>query len=290
MSLITIFTPTYNRAYTLPKLYDSLCRQIDKDFEWIIVDDGSTDNTKDIIDEWIKENKIKIKYFFQENSGKMKAHNFVINVINTEWFLCVDSDDFIVDDCIQKIKQNILKVKSNKCSGIVAYKGKSVNEKLFDSEFPQKDYSTLKNIYAEGFKGDTTLVFKSEIIKKYHFPNIENENFMTEGYIYDQIDQCYELFILPEILTICKYLNDGYTKNIYKIYFKNPISMMLYYEQAYKLEKRFWRKIKIAINFNCYLIEAKNKKKNYSYEDKLVFKLMYIPGNILRYRMKRKIK
>lgn len=286
MSLITIFTPTYNRGYILPKLYDSLCRQTDTDFEWLIIDDGSTDNTRECIESWILENKIKITYFFQNNSGKMKAHNFAINNINTKWFMCIDSDDFIIDTCIEKIKGAISCTESELCSGIVAYRAKDEYENLSGNEFPKCDYTSLKNIYINGYKGETTLVFKSKIIKKYSFPDIEGEKFMTEAYIYDQMDQVYKLYVLPEILTISDYMQDGYTRNIHKVYFDNPVSMMIYYDQAYNFENKFVKKLKIAGNFNCFRIEAKSQKKTYKVTSRFLYVIMYIPGIILRYKRK----
>ena len=95
---ITVFTPTFNRAHILPKLYNSLLKQTNQNFEWLIVDDGSTDNSKTIIDEWIKQNRIVIKYFYQKNSGKMMAHNLGVLKSEEELFMCVDSDDYLFDE------------------------------------------------------------------------------------------------------------------------------------------------------------------------------------------------
>ena len=92
MKRLTIFTPTYNRAYILPKLYDSLCEQTCQDFDWLIVDDGSTDHTKELVGDWIKEKKISIRYVCQENGGKMRAYNKAVSLTETELFVCIDSD------------------------------------------------------------------------------------------------------------------------------------------------------------------------------------------------------
>ena len=100
---LTIFTPTYNRAYTLKKLYASLIEQINQNFEWLIVDDGSTDNTEEVVKQWVDEKKITIRYFKQRNGGKQRAHNKGVEICNTELFICVDSDDYIVKDSVDKI-------------------------------------------------------------------------------------------------------------------------------------------------------------------------------------------
>ena len=118
--MLTVFTPTYNRAYILPRLYESLLKQTDKNFEWVIVNDGSTDNTKKIIEEWIEKDKIVIRYYEQENQGKPVAHNKGVEKAKGEIFTCVDSDDFLVDNAVEIINSKWDECKSNNmCIGIV---------------------------------------------------------------------------------------------------------------------------------------------------------------------------
>ena len=105
MKKLTIFTPTYNRAYCLPELYESLLVQNKEDFVWMVVDDGSTDETKKIIDKWICDGKINIIYIYQQNSGKMSAHNRAVKECNTELFMCLDSDDKLTDGAVHKIEK-----------------------------------------------------------------------------------------------------------------------------------------------------------------------------------------
>ena len=102
--LITIFTPAYNRAYTIHRCYESLKRQTCKDFEWMVIDDGSTDNTRELIEKWITEtNEFPIRYIYQENQGMHGAHNTAYENINTELNVCIDSDDFMPDDAVELI-------------------------------------------------------------------------------------------------------------------------------------------------------------------------------------------
>ena len=100
---LTIFTPTYNRAYTLHLCYESLKRQTSKDFVWLIVDDGSTDNTKEVVENWISENEVSIRYHYQDNQGMHGAHNTAYELIDTELNVCIDSDDYMPDDAVEKI-------------------------------------------------------------------------------------------------------------------------------------------------------------------------------------------
>ena len=103
MKTLTIFTPTFNRAYTLHKCYESLKRQTSKDFVWLIIDDGSSDNTKELVDKWINENEVEIRYYYQKNQGMHGAHNTAYKLIETEINTCIDSDDYITDDAVEKI-------------------------------------------------------------------------------------------------------------------------------------------------------------------------------------------
>ena len=200
MKRLTVFTPTYNRKGNLKKLYESLLRQTVSDFIWIIVDDGSTDGTEDLVRQWISESKIVIQYHFQDNSGKMIAHNKGVLLSTTELFVCVDSDDYLTDNAVELILKyyECIATDDSLC-GIVAYKSISKNQ------FPRRiESSTLSNLYHCGFRGETTLVFKTDVLRHYLFPVIEGEKFITEGYVYDQIDDTYKYLVLREILIIAR--------------------------------------------------------------------------------------
>lgn len=234
MKKLTIFTPTYNRAYILPHLYESLCKEPTDLFIWLIVDDGSTDNTQQIVERWQSDGKVEIIYHKQPNGGKMRAHNKGVQLCTTSLFFCIDSDDQIVPDTIRKILDTHQVLIDNEfLSGIVAKK-LIINQKS-SQNLPDIKHSTLHGIYKAGFKGDTSLVFKTSVLKEYPFPEIEGEKFVTEGYVYDQIDQKYELLILDEYLMRCEYQEDGYTVNANSLFIKNPKGWALYFAQYYKL-------------------------------------------------------
>lgn len=235
---LMIFTPTYNRAYCLPRIYNSLVNQSDKKFVWLIVDDGSTDSTEKIVEKWIKENLINIKYYKQENQGKMQAYNKALINCDNELFLCLDSDDWLHEDAVKEILETYDNIKNNdKCVGMVSYRVYEDFTPVGGKELPKNvKFSTLMNLYAKyKFRGDTMLVFKSKIAKKYMFPKIENEKFIQESYIYDQIDQEGELYILNKKLYFCEYMQDGYSNNIAKVIAKNPKGYILFAKQRIKL-------------------------------------------------------
>ena len=228
---LTIFTPTYNRAYILPQLYDSLTKQTNRNFEWLIVDDGSSDNTEEIVNAWVSENLIQIRYIKQENGGKMKAHNTGAQNTDCELFFCVDSDDYIVETAVDTIlnKWGSLNADEKKSlAGMVGYRGISTNTPI-GHEFPVNvERDSLGGFYKKGLTGDTSLIFRTDIIKQFPFPIIANEKFITEAYVYDQIDRTYQLYAIPKILTICEYRDDGLTQNLFKVTFHNPCGYVAY--------------------------------------------------------------
>ncbi len=243
--ILTVFTPTYNRAGTLETLYRSLVAQSDRSFLWLIVDDGSTDGTDAIVEAWQEEKKLHIIYEKQTNQGKMAAHNRGVDLCETELFVCVDSDDYLVPDAVASIVNAYAVIKDRAdLAGIIAYKGFS-SDQTVGNEFPADvTVSALSLLYRRGFVGDTTLVFKADVIKKYPFPIIEGEKFITEAYIYDQIDVTYQYHLLPQILTICEYRADGYTQNGMRLVFRNPYGWSLYCCQKGNMEARVLRRIR----------------------------------------------
>ena len=230
--MLTIFTPTYNRAYILHQAYKSLCRQTTHDFIWLIVDDGSTDETKELVQTWIEENKISIRYYYQPNGGKMRAHNWGVRLCDTELFVCLDSDDYLVDDAVETILTlwNSLEEKQG-LAGIVAYKGKDTQHTMFGEAFPEVRIDTLQELYQKGFFGENTLVHRRDVLLQFPFPEIEGEKFIPEAVVYDKIDLLYQLYVFPKILMICKYRNDGLSYAIEELRMNNPKGWLLYYQQ-----------------------------------------------------------
>lgn len=289
--IITIFTPTYNRAYKIHKLYKSLLNQTNKNFKWLIVDDGSNDNTSELIKSWINENLIEIKYVFQENGGKQRAHNYGVSLCDTELFLCVDSDDYLTNNAVDELLQkwHSINDKTNIC-GIVAMIGYTENMPVKGWLPVNIKYSTLTDLYNKyNFKGDTLLLYRSDILKLYPFIVAEGEKFIGENYVYLQIDQKYKLYLLHKILYICEYLPDGYSLNVKKIIRQNPKGYMalkrLEVSYSKNLKLKYINSIKYMVG--CILSREKHPIKNSS--SRVLATLAFIPALIyiiLKYKRK----
>lgn len=248
MNKITIFTPTYNRAYTLKRLYDSIKVQEYENFEWIIVDDGSKDNTKELIQSFIDEKKVDIKYFFQENSGKHIAINKGVEEATGNLFFIVDSDDYITSDALNIINKWEKTIKEDKFIGIVGlriYPDNNIIGSTFHNSNNYIDATSLEK-YKYNITGDKSEVCYTDILKKYKFPKIDDEKFMTEAYIWNKIARDELKFRwFNEPLIVCEYRDDGLTKNIRNIYKKYPKGQLLYLKESMEFEEDFMRKLKV---------------------------------------------
>lgn len=260
---LTIFTPTYNRGELLKKLYLSLCKQKNKNFCWLIVDDGSTDNTKQIVEKFISEQKLDISYVLQPNSGKHVAHNLGVRLCKTELFFCVDSDDYLTSNAVQEILDiwNTLSANEiNKISGIVAYRGTS-DMNIIGTEFPlAMDVSPLNYLYSNGKKGDTALIYRTEVLRQYPFPVFGGEKFLRENIAYDLIDEKYSLLVLRKIIYICEYLDDGLSKNSTKYEMESPNGAALYRYNEYLKNKKSFFGLRQLAGYFFFSIKAKKTK------------------------------
>ncbi len=223
MKTLTVFTPTFNRAYCLGICYESLVNQTSQDFEWLIIDDGSTDNTKTLVQSWIDQNKIKIRYHFKQNGGMHTGHNEAHKLIETELNVCIDSDDFMPNDAIEKIILLWRKFGSEKYAGLVGLdatiEGKIIGVP-FHEYLKECTYTELQPKYK--ITGDKKSVYRTDVIKKYkEYPVFEGEKFVPL-YLPIVIDRDYKVLCFNEVFCIVDYQNDGSTLNIFKQYIKNP--------------------------------------------------------------------
>ena len=198
---LTIFTPAYNRAYTLHLGYEALLRHTCRDFEWLIVDDGSTDNTRELVEGWIQENKIPIRYHYQQNQGMHGAHNTAYRLIETELNTCIDSDDYMPDDAVEKIITFWKEHGSDQVAGIIGLDS-NFESHLIGTKFEGDNQRiTLGDFYANGGKGDKKMIYRTEVIKQYpEYPLFPGEKYVSLGYKYELIDQDYPLLTLNEVL------------------------------------------------------------------------------------------
>lgn len=283
---LTIFTPTYNRAYILPRLYESLCKQTMKDFEWLVVDDGSTDNTSKFITNCIKENKIIIKYYHKENGGKASAYNLAAKHACGELFLCVDSDDYLVNNAVERVEA-LWKTDRNKVHNeqkVIGqiYFRQHTNRTLITKYSGSVEFSTLLNFYRQhGLRGDTMLVYKTAIIAKYSFPEYEGEKFIPEAFIYDQYDEEGVLHIYREVLYIGEYLPDGYTASIRKINHDNPKGYEAFIKQRLYNDDKIQYKITDTIRYIAIKLVMKDGKLLSDSSNVILTLILLIPSWIM---------
>ena len=241
----TVFTPTFNRKELLEKLYKSLQKQTFKDFEWLIVDDGSTDGTKEKVEEFLSEKKLEIKYYFKENGGKQRAYNFATEKANGELFICLDSDDEYVENGLETILKYWKKYEKNSDIAGMGYLSTYPNREIIGSSFPEKEMiSTQFEIYNKyGVKGDKGLMFRTEIIKKYKFPVFEDEKFITEAIVYNRICEKYKMVYVNEKIEIKEYQEDGLTAKYNNLLLRNPKGQALYHNEINSQKLTFKQKV-----------------------------------------------
>lgn len=221
--LLTVFTPTFNRGYILGKCYENLKKQTNMDFIWLIIDDGSTDNTRLIVESWMEENIVNIQYHYQENLGMHGAHNAAYERIDTELNVCIDSDDYMPVDAVEKITLFWKKYGSNKYAGMIGLDA-TYHGEILGTKLPNIKCSNLYNLYGKyGVKGDKKIVYRTELTKNTPpYPIFPNEKYCPLSYKYILIDQICPLLIMNEVLCHVEYLNDGSSMNIIQQYKKNP--------------------------------------------------------------------
>lgn len=249
--MITVFTPTYNRASLLSRLYDTLILQTYKNFEWIIVDDGSKDNTKEVVNSFVAERKIDIHFVQQENGGKHRAINTGVSLAKGELFFILDSDDVLPNNALELVAENYKSIKDNASfagvSGIDGYfDGQSIGTGL-PSELLNCNSVDIR--YKYHIKGDMKEIFRTSVMKEFPFPNIEGEKFCPEVLVWNRIARKYKLRYFNKIIYKVEYQPEGLTSNIVKARMNSPIASMICYSEILQLDVPFIDKFKTAINY-----------------------------------------
>ena len=281
---ITVFTPTYNRAYILPQLYHSLQRQSFLNFEWLIVDDGSTDDTEKNIQKWIKEdNPFSIVYCKQQNGGKHRAVNKGLSLAQGEIFFVVDSDDYLTDDALEKIDRWFRELGDDPMLvSVAANKGTSPTQTVnafFDEPFLDKSFLDMGTYRENGelvLYGERAIAFYTEIHRKHHYPEFPGEKFLTEAIVYNRManEGCRTRFF-NDIIVIYEYREDGLSSDGTDIYLKNPRGYGLWFkERAEFLHDSVIKKWKMYYSFYCDL------RDRYSLE--AIAGCMMVPVGVMR--------
>ena len=287
---ISVLTATYNRANLLPRLYESIVNNIKDniDVEWIIIDDGSKDNTKETVENFIKENKIVIKYFFQENQGKMQAINNVIQYAQGDLLIECDSDDYFTNNAFKSIEKAYNENKNNndKYYALCFLKYNQNKENMGRNS--RDKFTTMFDLYfKQGENGEKALVFNTEIRKQYKYELENKEKFVTEARMFHKMDEKYNIICINEPIMICEYQNEGYTKNIKKQFVENPYGYFNYFREILQKDMRgvLFKKrlyvIKHYILFSTLTSQKKILKNIKGILNKLLIIILFIPGRIM---------
>lgn len=262
--MITILTPTYNRAYILEKAYDSLIKQTNKNFVWVIVDDGSTDNTKSLVDKFVADSKIKINYYYKDNGGKHTAINYGMKKINTKYVLILDSDDYLTNDCVDKVLARWKEYANNKKIGCLSFLKVYENGKVIGKRYKEEEIVSnhIDFRYNRSLLGDMCEVFRTDVLKKYPFPVIKNERFLSEAIVWNRIAYDYDTVYINYPIYVAEYLSDGLTTNSLRLRYNNPNGAVananMFLNDRFKLSIR----LKNAILYDGFSLIAKKSMKN----------------------------
>ena len=287
---LSILTATYNRANMLPKLYESIKKNLNSglDCEWIVIDDGSNDNTAELIQIFQEENIVNIKYKYQENSGKMVAINEAVKIASGDLMVDCDSDDYFADDAFQIIKEDGNEIlESDTLYGMIFFKADgngNISGNKFKEEF---EPTTMFDLYfKEDIKGEKIIVFNSKIRKNFEHQIVNQEKFITEARMYHKMDEKYKVICINDILEYGQYEDDGYTKNITEMFKKYPYGYYEYFKEILEKDMKgvLFRKrlyiIKHYILFGTLSHHKFNIKNIKDLINKILYVILYFPGFI----------
>lgn len=285
---LSILTATYNRAKYLPRLYESIKNNLKNniDIEWIVVDDGSEDDTKEQVQTFIDEDKVEIKYLHQENGGKMKAINEAVKLATGELIVDCDDDDYFVENAFEIIEENAkLLLENEKLYGLVFLR-KETDGRISGKEFlKDKQETTMFDLYfKDDIQGEKVIVFNSKIRKEFSHELENGEKFVTEARMYHKMDEKYKLLTLNIAIMQGSYIADGYSKNINKTFKKYPVGYYMYFKeilsrkmQGVKFKKRLYA-IKHFILFGYLTNNKFNSKVIKDKLNKFLYIILYLPG------------
>ena len=286
--LFTIFTPTYNRAYILSRLYESLKRQKYHDFEWLIIDDGSTDDTEVLVNKLKKEEIINIKYYKQQNKGKHIAINKGASLAEGELFFIVDSDDILTDDALSTVAHEYQNIsEDDSFCGVCACRCHSDGSKIGTPlSFDFLDTSALDFRMKYRYNGDMAEVVKTKIIREYPFPHFIGELFCPEALIWYRISGDYKFRFLNKKIYVTEYLSDGLTSKIIRLRHQSPKASMMYYAELFHYKIPLHQRLKAAINYWRFAVKPNirnHKMLNY------LSLISWLPGRLMRLNDERSI-
>lgn len=283
MKTLTVFTPAYNRAHTIGRTYESLCRQTSQNFCWLVIDDGSQDNTSILVNGWKDEGKIDITYIYQQNQGMHGAHNTAYRNIHTELNVCIDSDDYMPDDAVEIIVDFWRKNGSDKYAGLIGL-DVDMSGNLIGTDFPPTLKETTLTGYNEnGGSGDKKLVYRTDIITKTNeYPQFEGERYVGLGCRYLEIDQTHKLLTINKPLVTVEYQVDGSSMSMYKQYWNNPKG----FAYVRKHDMRYYKSFKQWVRASIHYVSSSIRSKNWAFlkeSPRPIITFFMIPFGIVLY-------
>lgn len=263
MIRLTVFTPAYNRAHTIGRTYQSLCDQNCKEFIWLIIDDGSSDNTAELVKGWQqRDNGFEIRYVYKQNGGMHTAHNTAYENIDTELNVCIDSDDALAEGAVEKILMKWDSCKAGDVAGIIGLDADMNTGKVIGTPFPEgMEYTTLHGFYDAGGSGDKKLVYRTDIMKVLPpYPVFPGEKYVSLGYKYQLCDENYVLAAMNEVLCNVEYQADGSSNNMLRQYLRNPNGFAFIRKENMKRIHSFKRNCIDNVHYVSSSILARNRR------------------------------
>ncbi len=249
--LITVLTPTYNRAKLLERLYQSLCQQTYQDFEWIVVNDGSKDNTDEVVQSFVAEKKINILYIKQENGGKHRAVNRGVKEAKGDLLFIADSDDWLLPNSLETVAEMYQDIANDHLFAGVCGLDVYADGTVIGGGMPQDviDCNAIDIRMIHHVGGDLKEVFKTDVLREIPFPEIEGEKFCPEVVVWNRIAKKYKLRYFNKPIYMVEYQPEGITSNITKARMKSPIASTTCYQEMMEFDIPLKTKIRSAINY-----------------------------------------
>lgn len=258
--LLTVFTPTWNRRDCLIRCYESLAAQTCRDFVWLVIDDGSSDGTEELVRGWIAEGKIAIRYVAKENGGMHTAHNAAYEHMDTELNVCLDSDDCMPEDAVASILDFWRAHGHAGVAGLVGLDADRETGALIGTPFERDGgETTLTGFYARGGRGDKKLVYRTALMQSLPpYPVFPGEKYVGLGYKYMLADQVAPLLTLNKVLCLVEYRQDGSSRNMMRQYIRNPRGFAFLRKEAMRLQPSALRRFVEAAHYVSASILGKN--------------------------------
>lgn len=263
MAYITVFTPTYNRAHTLPRLFRSLQEQTFRDFEWLVVDDGSSDDTPALLDRMRFADVLDMRWVCTENGGKHRAVNTGVRLALGELFFIVDSDDILVPDALEQLAKHYGQIRDDASfagvSGMRAWPdGRKIGSPC---RFETLDCTFVEFRHKHRMTGDVAEAYRTEVLRRFPFPEYPGEKFVSEALVWSRIAAEHKLRYFDRNIYLCEYLPDGLTRSIDRVHRASPLGTMDYFASCARQRGGTpLSKVKAAIQYWRYTLDYRGRR------------------------------